>query len=50
MAVEGVGAKVSSKIYEWKKFVELNEELRRIDKFHCTILTLTDENYLSLIR
>ena len=50
MAVDGVGAKASAKIHQWEKFVELNEELRRIDKFRCTILTLDDENYPSLLR
>ena len=50
MEVEGVGVKASAKIHRWKNFVKLNEELRRIDKFRCTILTLTDENYPSLLR
>ena len=50
MSVDGVGAKVSAKIHRWDKVVNLDEELRRIDEFSCTILIISDENYPSLLR
>ena len=50
MSVDGVGAKVSAKIHQWNKVVNLDEELRRIDRFPCKILTLEDECYPSLLR
>jgi len=50
MAVDGVGAKASSKINQWEEIVELDKELRRIDEFCCTILILSDENYPTFLR
>ena len=50
MSVDGVGDKASAQILQWNKIIELDAELRRIEKFRCAILIQNDENYPSLLR
>ena len=50
MSVDGVGDKASAQILQWNKIIELDAELRRIEKFCCTILIQDDESYPSLLR
>lgn len=50
MSVDGVGDKASAQILQWNKIIELDAELRRIEKFRCTILIQDDESYPSLLR
>ena len=50
MSVDGVGDKASAQILQWNKIIELDAELRRIEKFRCAILIQDDENYPSLLK
>ena len=50
LRVHGIGEDTASAISNWEKNVQLSEELKRIEDFHCHVVTQEDEEYPELLR
>ncbi len=48
--VDKIGPKAATTIANWNKAIDLEAELKRIEKFGCTIITQDDEMYPELLR
>ncbi len=48
--VHGIGPETADAIAGWERTVDLDAELRRIEQYGCTILTLDDPEYPPLLR
>jgi DNA processing protein len=50
LRVHGIGEDTAEAIASWEKNVDLANELKRVEEFHCHIVTQQDEEYPELLR
>jgi len=50
LRVEGIGAETADAIASWRERVDLDAELKRIERFGCSIVCQTDAHYPNLLR
>src|SRR2546423_12760804 len=50
LRVHGIGEDTADAISNWEKNVQLNDELKRVEDFHCHVVTQADEDYPELLR
>src|SRR5215212_5225285 len=50
LRVHGIGEDTADSISNWEKNVQLGDELKRVEEFHCHIVTQEDEEYPELLR
>src|SRR5882724_2895782 len=50
LRVHGIGEDTAESIANWEKNVQLGEELKRVEDFHCHVVTQEDEEYPELLR
>ena len=50
LRIHGIGEDTAESISSWEKNVQLSDELKRVEEFHCHIVTQEDERYPELLR
>jgi len=50
LRVHGIGEDTADAISNWEKTVQLSDELKRVEDFHCHVVTQADEDYPELLR
>lgn len=50
LRVHGIGEDTAESIANWEKTVQLADELKRCEDFHCHVITQEDEEYPELLR
>src|SRR5215212_1973967 len=50
LRVHGIGEDTADSISNWEKNVQLGDELKRVEEFHCHVVTQEDEKYPELLR
>ena len=50
LRVHGIGEDTAESISSWEKNVQLADELKRVEDFHCHVVTQEDEEYPEMLR